>query len=128
MTRLLASVLITAILAPAPAPRSGYAARYRPGLMHEVARNRGMTPASCMVAATHEQLGAWLTVRGQRTGAVLTCLVVDVPAARDRAAIIRKGIVVELDHASAGIICGSTREPPSMCPVTVQRSSSDGKY
>ena len=97
--------------------RSGYAARYRPGLMERVSRNRGLPIVSCMVASPHHPIGTWLLVRG-RSGQA-HCRVTDVPHPRDRAQIIRRGIVVELSYPAARRLCGSVVEPPRACPVRV---------
>jgi hypothetical protein len=98
---------------------TGYAARYRPGLMGEVADNRGIARTSCMVAATYEGIGTWVRVTGLTTRSARLCRVVDVPRDSDRGHLVARRIVIELDHTSAGIVCGSTREPPRSCPVEV---------
>jgi len=94
----------------------GVAASYSRGTMEMVSRNRGMH-ADCMVAHTFERLGTWVVVRGLRLGRQLTCLVIDVPQPRDRARIIRRGIIVELAYEDNGYICGFQNEPPRKCPV-----------
>lgn len=104
-----------------PHTYSGYAARYRPGLMGKVSDNRGIPRENCMVAATFESIGTWVSVTGQRTGTTLRCKVVDVPAPRDRSHIQARGIIVEVAHKNALAICGSTRERPQDCPVIIRR-------
>lgn len=102
--------------------QEGYAARYASGVMARVARVRGIAPASCMVALTsaHEITGRqWVWVLGKRTAVLRRCKVVDLPEDRDRQALEERGIVVELDHGSAGAICGSVVDPPRQCPVVV---------
>jgi hypothetical protein len=103
-----------------PATVTGFAARYAPGMMARVARNRHMAQATCMVASQFVGIGGWLTVTGLKTGAVRRCKVVDVPQPYDAKPLLRRGIVVELDHTSAKAICGSVREPPRQCPVRVR--------
>lgn len=126
MIRCAAKVALLAVLTlPTAQPATsatyhGYAARYRPGMMQRVGRNRGMS-ANCMVAHTYHGLGTWVVVRGVRLGRSLRCLVVDVPAPRDRASIIRRNIIVELSHEDSRYICGSTKQPPSYCEVVTER-------
>jgi hypothetical protein len=102
-------------------PTTGYAARYRKGLMARVAQRRGMAQEKCMVAATHHPLGARLRVTGEVTGVSLSCRVVDIPHPRDRKTIERRGIIIEVSHENALAICGSTRQAPRDCPVRVVR-------
>lgn len=116
-------LLALALVFPFPASATaqhGVAARYRPGLMQRVARNRGIEPAACMVASPSAPLRSWVHVSGRRTNKELRCLVVDVPQDRHRARLARLRIVVELDHESARVICGSVVDPPRLCPVTVR--------
>lgn len=115
------------IISPAPPEwQEGLAVRYAPGLMARVARNRGIAPTDCMVAYTHardEDMGArWLDVEGLATGVTRRCLVVDLPRpGRDKANLIRRGILVELDAASSRAICGAAwRGKASECPVRVR--------
>jgi len=116
-------VLMTAVVVPQaqPASYTGFAAHYQKGLMEAVARHRGIPPASCMVAHTYHPIGTVVDVLGLRTGRRLRCLVVDVPRpGRDRASIIRRHIITELDYGSNRVICGSSHEPPSYCPVVTR--------
>lgn len=104
--------------------QEGYAARYAPGVMAKVARVRGIAPVPCMVALTSAKRitgRQWVLVIGQWTGAARWCLVVDLPQERDRQALDQRWIVVELDHESARVICGSVVEPPQQCLVWVIR-------
>lgn len=121
MTRLLVPLLLAALL-PAAAPSHGFAARYRSeGLMRRAAAVHGVeVPAGMEVcAATHHPLGTVLTVRSSR--GVWRCVVGDIPARKDRAAIVRRNIVVELTPRGAMVLCGSVRERPEDCPVTVTK-------
>ncbi len=114
-------VLMTAVVVPQAqaASYTGFAAHYRPGLMERVAANRGIPPASCMVASHRLPLARSIVVLGQRTGVSRRCTVVDICAPKDCPRIKARGIVVELDYQSNRAICGATREPPRYCPVTV---------
>jgi hypothetical protein len=118
---LLVLFCFTQTITAAPREYRGVAARYSPGTMIRVAHNRGIPVENCMIAATHERIGTWVTVTGIRTKKSLTCLVVDVPAPKDRRTIERRNIVVEIQHKHAITLCGSTREPPRMCPVLISR-------
>lgn len=117
MTRIALAVLLSVSLA-APAQRSGYAARYRAGLMQQVSRNRGLPIVRCMVASPYHPIGTWVTVSSKYGSR--RCRVTDVPHPKDRKAIVKRGIVIELDHNSALHLCGSIKEPPRKCPVTVR--------
>lgn len=127
MTRLILATLLAGGLLVEPATahqtRHGYAAHYRPHLMERVSRVRGLPVVPCMVASPYHRIGTWLTVTSARRGKTLTCRVTDVPHPRDRASIIRRRIVVELDFRSARILCGIEyvgQEPPWACPVGVR--------
>lgn len=123
MTRLLLPLLLAALLPmPVSAARTGYAARYRSeGLMRRAAVVHGVhVPAGLEVCASpHQPLGTVISVRSRR--GVWRCIVGDVAHPRDRASILRRGIVVELTPRGAMVICGSVREPPRQCPVTVTK-------
>ncbi len=100
--------------------RTGFAAHYRPGLMEKVARQRGLEVVACMVASPHHKIGVWLSIHSPKRKQTLKCRVTDVPQKAHRPALIRKGIVVELDFESAKILCGIKRPreaPPSACKV-----------
>lgn len=104
--------------------QEGYAARYASGVMGKVADNRGLTWAPCMVALTSARKISgrqWVWVLGTRTRVLRRCKVVDLPQNRDRQRLKEREIVVELDHGSAGAICGSVVDPPRQCPVIVWR-------
>lgn len=100
-----------------PLTQRGYAAHYRPGLMEQVARNRKLPIVACMVASPHHAVGVWLTVESARGRRV--CRVTDVPHQKDRAAIVARKIIVELDHGSNRALC-PVNEPPRKCPVRVE--------
>jgi hypothetical protein len=118
-----AALLLTMILPARIDARShiysGYAARYRPGLMEQVARNRHMPQEPCMIAATHEPLGAQVRVTSGVTGVSLLCRVVDQPHPRHRASIIRRGIIAELSHQGAKKVCGTNNGSPRECPINI---------
>ena len=89
--------------------QAGYAVRYNPGVMAAVAHNRGIAPVSCMVAwtaATERDIGAtWLTVVGP--AGRRRCLVIDLPQpGKDKAGLVRRHIIVELDYQSGAAVCG----------------------
>lgn len=125
MTRLLLSALLAGLLVePASAAQQGYAARYRSeGLMRRAAAVHGVeVPAGLEVCASpYHALGTIITVRSSRRGTSWRCIVGDVPHDRDRASILRRGIVVEVTPRGALRLCGSIQDPPSQCPVTVER-------
>lgn len=124
MTRLLFPFLLASLLAqPASAAHTGYAARYRSeGLMRRAAAVHGVeVPAGLEVCASpHHALGTVITVRSSRRRTAWRCIVGDVPHARDRASIVRRGIVVEVTPRGALRLCGTVEEPPRQCPVTVE--------
>lgn len=119
-------VALLAMLAIEPAtagPRHGIAARYRSEqIMRRAAAVHGVEIPSGMevCAATYHPLGTVIEVRSRRRGTVWRCVVGDVPHPNDRAAIVRRGIVVELTPRGAMEICGSVKERPERCPVTVE--------
>jgi hypothetical protein len=115
------------ILALGHGASEGYATHYRSGLFETVARNRGMSVVPCMVADDVADMGAWIWVRGVRTGALRRCRVTDVSAGSarvpgsDKWRHLRDGLI-ELDHDSAVEICGPWfRERWRNCPVIVWR-------
>lgn len=89
--------------------------------MERVATNRGIPHEDCMIAATFERLGTWVTVTSLLNNVSRSCLVVDVPRARDRAQIERKGIIAELSYEMAWEICQSVRRSPQECPIRITR-------
>jgi hypothetical protein len=106
--------------------RVGFAAHYRPGLMDQVARRRGMPRVPCMVASPHYTIGSWVIVRSQKNSRVLHCRVTDVPQPYHRARLQQRRIVVELDFKSATMLCNIRwvkQEPPKACPVIIVRAS-----
>ena len=115
------------MIGPVPPDRhDGLAVRYAPGVMRTVARNRGIEPQPCMVAYTYAEdkdMGKlWLDVEGVATGVRRRCLTVDLPRpGRDKANLVRRNILVELDANSARSICGAAwRGKASECPVRVR--------
>jgi hypothetical protein len=106
--------------------RVGFAAHYRPGLMDQVARRRGMPRVPCMVASPHYALGSWVKVRSQKNARFLYCRVTDVPQPYHRARLAQRKIVVELDFKSATFLCNIRwvkQEPPRTCPVVLSPAS-----
>ena len=107
MTGLIASVALVGALSAGPSARTGYAVYYSAGVMEHVADVRGIVRQPCMVAwtyATDRDIGeTWLTVAGP--AGTLACLVVDLPQKRDKAALERREIVVELGWPSRWV-CG----------------------
>ena len=124
MSRLIAAALLAALTTqPASAEQTGYAARYRPGLMERAAEIHGVrVPAGRELCASPTQpLGTLLTVTSRISGHVWRCVVSDVAHPRDRAHILRRGIVIELPPAGALHLCASIVDPPRQCPVIVSR-------
>jgi hypothetical protein len=111
---LLRAALALSLISSAPDTRwqTGHAVRYNPGVMRRVAQVRKIPPQRCMVAWTYARsrdMGrVWLEVVGVRTGVSRRCLVVDLPQAKHRPALVRRGVVVELDYTSSFAICGRT--------------------
>lgn len=128
MVRLIVSALFAGALlegaSAAPIVSQGVAARYSSeGLMRRAAAVHGVeVPAGMEVCASpHHALGTVIIVRSPRRRTTWRCVVGDVPRARDRASIVRRGIVVELTPRGAMHICGSILEPPRQCKVTVTK-------
>src|SRR6187551_1902236 len=99
MARALVPLILSALLIqPAQAAQSGFAARYRPGLMERAAEIHGVRvpPGRELCASPLHPLGTLLTVTSRITGRVWSCIVGDIAHARDRAHILRRGIVIEL--------------------------------
>ncbi len=102
---------------------AGYAVRYAPGVMSNVAHNRHIAPQPCMVAYTHAvdaDMGRlWLWVEGPAVAA--ECLVVDLPQDVHRPGLVRRGVDVEFDHRSGARVCGRRwRGKASECPIRVR--------
>ncbi len=105
---------------------SGFAAHYRPGLMDQVSRRRGMPRVPCMIASPYYALGTWVSVRSRKNAKTLHCRITDVPQPHHRARLQKRKIVVELDFRSATILCDIRRqnqEPPHACPVVLVRAA-----
>lgn len=115
------TLLLVALALPESRPPSyrGFGASYGKGVMEQVARNREMPRSGCMVASFRLPLGRWVRVVGQRTGVMRRCQVIDICAPQDCPTIRARKIVIELDWESNRAICGFSREPPRMCPVSV---------
>lgn len=113
----------TPALARSDASRlTGFAAHYRPGLMEQVSRVRGLQIVPCMVASPHYRIGVWLTIESSKFKQKLECRVTDVPQPAHRKRLIQRKIVAELNFESAKILCGIKRlreAPPTACPVVV---------
>ncbi len=103
---------------------TGWGVRYSPGVMGRVASNRGIPWAPHMAAYTFardEDMGRlWLHIKGPAGEADF--LVVDMPQDRDRASLVRRGVVAELDSHSAPLICGDGwTGKASECKIKVWR-------
>jgi|SRR5215470_387297 len=114
------------ILALGAAPQIGYAVRYSENLMERVAAARGIASQPCMVAYTNARdadVGRlWLQVVGPAGNA--RCLVVDMPRSRDRPGLVKRRVIVELDHTSGARVCGrGWRGRAAECPVRITRLS-----
>jgi hypothetical protein len=94
------------------------AAHYAPGYFGRVALYRQLPKADCYVASPQHAIGSWLLIEGVKTGVRRRCLVADTSQPWDRQRHVRMRLI-ELDYASAGAICGSTRLPNRDCPVRV---------
>ena len=97
---------------------AGHATRYAETLMHEVAANRNMPVADCMVAYDLARLGDFVWVRSRGTGRLLYCQVTDVSAPKDRARHVRANLI-ELDFSSARQICVDHDGPWRLCRVAI---------
>jgi hypothetical protein len=98
---------------------AAYAPHYAKGLIGRVARRRRLDHAPCMVSRPFGPIGAWVWVHGDRTGATLKCLVVDVSHPSDRKRQQRTRRLVELSWEVARALCGTTKTSPKGCPVRV---------
>jgi hypothetical protein len=116
----LLALALTGTVHSAPRERAGLALWYSPGVMGQVAANRGLPLRPCMIASPHHAIGARVLVVGQRTGRSRVCSVYDVPQTIHRSGLIRRGVVAELDNHSARIICGEAGPDPRNCRVTVR--------
>lgn len=129
--RSLIGLALLLLIAPAPTEwQEGLAVKYSEGVMERVSRNRGIPPQPCMVAYTYardEDMGKlWLEVEGLTTGVKRRCLAVDLPKpGRDKANLIRRGIIIELDAHSGETICGAAwHGKATECPVRVRKAQS----
>ena len=101
--------------------QEGYAPRYAPGVMEQVARNRDMPRVSCMISSPKLPLGSWVYVWGVRSRVLRYCRITDVSAPRDAQRHIRTGRIVELGYTAALAICGAEyiNSQSKECPVIV---------
>lgn len=100
-----------------------YAPHYRPGVMENVASNRGMEIVDCMVSSPIEPLGSWVYIHSLVTGYESWCRVTDTSAPQDRDRHIQKNRMIEFGWSITPQMCGIThvaQEPPEACPVEVQ--------
>lgn len=102
--------------------QEGLAVRYAKGKMERVATVRGIVWEPCMVAWTYakdEDMGQrWIVVEGVKTGVRKSCLVIDIPQPFDRAALIRRGIAIEMDYFSSREVCGASWQGAAReCPI-----------
>jgi hypothetical protein len=110
------------LLHPMQVEYQGYAAHYNIGLMERVAHNRGLKTTDCMIASPFHRIGKWVYIQSQKNDKVRLCRVVDVPHPKDKASIIRRRIIAELDFNSAKELCEIAhvnQEPPKRCPITM---------
>jgi hypothetical protein len=123
-----AAILFLALtLAPGPAEsrtsRTGLALWYDIGVMRMVMENRGLPFYPCTLASPYHDINEVVEVTGLRTGHTLRCKVYDVPQTAHRPKLVARGVVAEMDNASARYLCGETRETPPKprnCIVTVR--------
>lgn len=123
--------------------QTGVAAQYSPGIMEQVAYNRGLTPGYCDIAATYAPMYSYVRLGSLVTNEWLDddkwienddnnndnddnkkyygdCRVIDEPAPQDRARIIERGIIVEIPRQHAWRMCGQWADwKPEYCPVIV---------
>ena len=100
---------------------TGWAPHYAENVMAQVARNRAMQPAACMVSRPRGPIGGWVWIYGLNTDNLERCLVVDVSAPKDYQRHIRTRRVIELGYNEAVRMCGRNhmKDPPTKCPVLV---------
>lgn len=110
----------TTLGAKRPPVYVGIAARYSPGVMERVARNRKMPIVDCMIASPLYTLGTWVEVRSLKTGHRQLCRITDVSAPQDRARHVAKRQWVELGFKNVIPFCGTTRGSPRECPIAVR--------
>ena len=118
-------VLVVLALGAAPArlpDHVGYAVRYNPGVMGHTADVRGIAWAPHMAAYTFardQDMGRlWLHIVGPAGEADF--LVVDLPQPGDRAGLVQRGVVAELDYESGKLVCGAGWQGRAQdCPVKV---------
>lgn len=100
----------------------GCVAHYREGLMEKVARNRKMPIVDCMIASPVIKLGTWVKIQFLNTGDIKSCRVTDVAAPKDKANIMNRGIVAEVDFNTAKSQCGVKKagdSPPWECQAII---------
>ena len=99
----------------------GFAPRYAPHVMEQVARNRGMPRVGCMISSPTLPLGSWVYVWGVRSGVLRHCRITDVSKSEDRKRHIRTKRIVELSFDAALEICGIEYidSQSKECPVLV---------
>jgi hypothetical protein len=102
--------------------QEGLAIRYSLNKMERVAALRGIAWQPCMVAFTYaedEDMGKKvIVVEGVKTGVRKSCLVVDLPQPFDREALVRRGVVVEMDYHSSLAVCGASWQGAAReCPI-----------
>lgn len=106
-----------------PPDYRGDVVRYAPGRMGRTADIRGIARAPHMAAFTYARdtdMGRlWLHIAGPAGAADF--LVVDLPRpGKDKANLIKRGVIAELDYASGVLICGKGWTGRAVeCPVEV---------
>lgn len=93
-----------------------YAVRYDPGVMGQVARNRGMAIVSCMAAHHSLPLGTWIEVEGPAGSEVARITDVSAPGDVDRHKWLRR---IEFSYDCSKHICGQHWQGAAAeCPVS----------
>lgn len=102
---------------------TGVSPHYAKNVMEQVARNRDMQPAACMVSRPRGPIGGWVWVYGHKTGTLLRCKIVDVSHPRDLGRHERTGRVVEISYEVTKHLCMTTKGSVKECPVTIISST-----
>jgi hypothetical protein len=99
----------------------GHATTYAPGMMAQVSHNRGLPIVECMVASPFHEIGDWIYVKSNKTGAILKCRVTDISMPKDQARHQRNRLF-EFDFTSWKKLCGTHRideQPWRQCKIEV---------
>lgn len=101
----------------------GYAVFYSPGVMEAVAHKRGIAVQPRMLAWTQARDGDIGRTRLRVVGpaGAATFLVIDLPQTKDKQALIRRGVLVELGYMNRWICGASWTGRARDCRVKVMR-------